>query len=88
MAYNPEQITGKRPRAGEVWLHKETNYPVRVYGRRTVSALFALGRRSKLSECEDLASLVWWGSPDGKASGTPHESEFVKEFKYYRTPCV
>lgn len=88
MNYNPESIEGKRPRKGEIWIHHtfpQTVDKVIVLARRTSSTLRLLRRREKLSECEDLASLVAWCSIDGKKGGIAYESEFVKDYIFLGT---
>lgn len=83
--YNPENVEGKRPKAGEIWNDPDIKQPIEVLARMTTSTLMALGRRKKLSECEDLASLVAWTTPDGKMTGIIHESEFVEAYIYMGT---
>lgn len=84
--YNPEKVEGKRPRKGEIWT--PAKYPaldfVIIHGRYTVSVLMALGRRKKLSECEDLHSMVMYGPLDWTAISFANEVDFVNQFKFVK----
>jgi hypothetical protein len=84
MNYNPEDIKGKRPRGGEIWIDSDLT-PIRILSRHTTSTLMGLGRRSRLSECEDLVSMVTWCTPDGKMGGFSYEQEFVGEYAFFGT---
>lgn len=55
-----------------------------VHGRYTVSTLYALGRRAKLSECDDQRSVVMYGPLDWHAISFADESEFVEQFKFVK----
>jgi hypothetical protein len=58
---------------------------VKVIARRTLSNLLALGRRDKLSECEDLQSKVVYAPVKTKGIGFMNEKEFVKKYTYFGT---
>lgn len=90
MNYNPENIEVKRPRKGEIWTAASAIalFNVVVHGRYTVSALYALGRREKLSECDDLYSMVMWSCLSGDSKITTisfsYEKGFVEDFKFVK----